>query len=36
VWYYQKYLGKNVVLDESEQKLVEEAKETYYARMGAR
>lgn len=36
VWYYQKYLGKNVVLDESEQKLVEETKETYYARMGAR
>jgi hypothetical protein len=36
VWYYQKYLGKNVVLDEGEQKLVDEAKETYYARMGAR
>lgn len=36
VWYYQKYLGKNVVLDESEQRLVDEAKETYYARMGAR
>ena len=36
VWYYQKYLGKTVVLDESEQRLVEEAKETYYARMGAR
>lgn len=36
VWYYQRYLGKNVVLDEGEQKLVDEAKETYYARMGAR